>query len=82
MSRFNVAMLEILDLNHSVVMNVLKNGLRPSRFLLSIEKKFPKDLAELLSQADKYVNVEEEWQLGKRRMKINPRKGEGLGKEK
>ena len=40
-------------------MMAMKDGLRPSRFLFSLEKRFPMDYAEMLSRVDKYVNAKE-----------------------
>ena len=51
--------MEITDLDQTIAMTAMKDGLRPSRFLFSLEKRFPVDYAEMLSLADKYVNAEE-----------------------
>ena len=40
-------------------MSTMKGGLWPSRFLFSLERKFPTDYTEMLSQAEKYANAEE-----------------------
>ena len=50
--------LEITDLDQTVTMKAIKDGLRPSRFLFSLEKRFFADYAKMLSQAEKYANVE------------------------
>ena len=42
-----------------VAMTAMKDGLRPSKFLFSLKKRFPMDYAKLLSRADKYANAEE-----------------------
>ena len=59
-SRFNAATLEIPDLNEHVAMSALKKGLRTSRLTFSLDKKFPKSYAELLSRAQKYAAAEEQ----------------------
>ena len=51
--------MEITDLDQTVAMTAMKGGLKPSRFLFSLEKRFPVDYAEMLSRADKYANAEE-----------------------
>ena len=58
-SRFNTATLVISDLDQTVAMTAMKEGLKPSRFLFSLEKKFTVDYAEMLAQAEKYANAEE-----------------------
>ena len=47
--RFIMVTLEITNLDQTVVMTVMKDGLRPSRFLFSLEKRFPVDYTEMLS---------------------------------
>ena len=51
--------LEITDLDQTVPMMAMKGGLKPSRFLFSLEKRFSVDYAKMLSRADKYANAEE-----------------------
>jgi len=55
-----VATLEIPDLNEHVAMPALKKGLRTSRLTFSLDKKFSKSYAELLSRAQKYADTEEQ----------------------
>ena len=57
--RFNAATLKITDLDQTIAMTAMKDGLRPSKFLFSLKKSFPMDYAEMLSRADKYANAEE-----------------------
>ena len=47
------------DLDLMVAMLAMKGGLKPSRFLFSLEKWFLASFIEMLSWAEKYVNVEE-----------------------
>ena len=51
--------LEITDLDQTVAMTAMKDGLKSSKFLFSLKKWFPVDYAEMLSREDKYANVEE-----------------------
>ena len=48
-TRFNAATLKISDLDPKVTMSAMKDGLKPSRFLFSLEKRFPTNFAEILS---------------------------------
>ena len=64
-------------------MTAMKDGLRPSKFLFSIKKRFLMDYAEMLSRADKYVNVEEA--MASKREHMTPRydkgaRGEGMSR--
>ena len=36
----------------------MKGGLKPSRFLFSLKKRFPASFAKMLSWAEKYANTE------------------------
>ena len=58
-TKFNAATLKVSDLDPKVTMMPMKGGLKPSRFLFTLEKRFPTCFAEMLSQAEKYVNAEE-----------------------
>ena len=49
MARFNVATLEITDLNEVVAMSAFKKGLKQSRFTYSLDKTFPRTYSELLA---------------------------------
>ena len=42
-----------------VSMSTMKDGLRSSRFLFNMEKKFPIDYVEMLTRIEKYANAEE-----------------------
>lgn len=59
LDHFNVVMLKIRDLNHSVTISFLRRGLKPCNFFFSLEKRHYRDYAKLLAQPDKYVNAEE-----------------------
>ena len=48
-ARFNVATLEITDLNEVVAMSAFKKGLKQSRFTYSLDKTFPRTYSELLA---------------------------------
>ena len=48
-TRFNAGTLEVSDLDPMVAMMAIKGGLKPSRFLFSLEKRFPTCFAEMLS---------------------------------
>ena len=48
-TRFNVATLKVIDLDQMVAMSAIKGALKPSRFLFSLEKKFPSSFPEMLS---------------------------------
>ena len=54
-----MAILEISYLNQTIAMSTMKGGLKPSRLPFGLEKRFPIDYIEMLSQAKKYANVEE-----------------------
>ena len=58
-SRFNAATLEVSDLDPMVAMSTMKGGLKPSRFLFSLEKRFSASFTKMLFRAEKYVNAEE-----------------------
>ena len=51
--------LEICDLDQTVSMSTIKDGLRPSRFFFSMKKKFSADYVKLLTRAEKYAKAEE-----------------------
>ena len=59
MAHFNVATLEITDLNEFVAMSALKKGLKQSRFTYSLDKTFPKTYSKLLARASKYIRADE-----------------------
>ena len=41
--------LKITDLDQTIAMMAMKDGLKPSKFLFSLKKRFPMDYAEMLS---------------------------------
>ncbi|OMO77926.1 Retrotransposon gag protein [Corchorus olitorius] len=59
--RFNAEALQVKDLEQSVAVAALMNGLRDDEFQLKffLSKKTPKTLLELLLRAEKYINTEE-----------------------
>ena len=67
--------LKITDLNQMVAMTTMKGGLKPSRFLFNLEKRFPADYAEMLSRADKYANAKEA--MASKREPVTPRPDRG-----
>ncbi|KAK6117276.1 hypothetical protein DH2020_048987 [Rehmannia glutinosa] len=63
--RFNKEALEIEDLDQSVALAALMNGVRKtSRFAFSLAKKPPLTLADLFNRAEKYINAEEMSKVG------------------
>ena len=54
-----MATIEITDLDQTVTMVAMKGGLRPSKFLFNLEKRFSVDYAEMLSWSKKNSNIEE-----------------------
>lgn len=54
MAHFNIATLEVLDLNESMTMLAIKKELRSSNFTFFLDKKFLKSYSELLARAKKY----------------------------
>ncbi|XP_014679194.1 PREDICTED: uncharacterized protein LOC106819047 [Priapulus caudatus] len=62
-NRFNVAVLEVWNLDQSVAMAALKGGLQKNDLLFSLEKKYPRDFADLLARAEGYVRAEEAFKM-------------------
>ena len=54
-NRFNVAALEVRNLDQSIAMAALKGGLQKNDLLFSLEKKYPRNFADLLAQAEGYA---------------------------
>lgn len=50
-ARFKMTMLEIYNLNESMTMLALKRELRPSQFIYSLDKTYPKSYSESLTHA-------------------------------
>ena len=67
MAHFKMAMMEIHDLNHSVMKSTLKKVLKANSFYFSLTKRFSHDFIELLAHADKYINAKRGWQRSKRK---------------
>ncbi|XP_057975258.1 uncharacterized protein LOC131162671 [Malania oleifera] len=59
MHRFNIATLEIRNLDMGVALAALTTALQPESFLYSLGKKPPVDMGELMIRAEKYINLEE-----------------------
>ena len=58
-TRFNAAALEVRNLDQSVAMAALKGGLQKNDLLFSLEKKYPRDFADMLARAESYARAEE-----------------------
>ena len=56
-------MLEVRNLDQSVAMAALKGSLQKNDLLFSLEKKYPKDFADLLARAKGYTRVEEVFKM-------------------
>lgn len=59
MSQFNEVALEVHNLNHSMTMTTIKNGLRLCPFPFSLEKRSSIDFFEMLVRAEKYACTKE-----------------------
>lgn len=59
MTRFNKETLLIDKANGKVFVTAFTSGLKRGEFLFSIYKNNPKTMAEVLSKATKYMNVED-----------------------
>lgn len=55
---FNVVTLEVSNLDRSIAMIALKSILQRNPFLLSLEKMYPQNFAEMLTWIEKYTNAE------------------------
>ena len=62
-NRFNVAALEVQNLDQSVMMVTLKGGLQKNDLLFFLEKKYPRDFADLLARAEGYARTEETFKM-------------------
>ncbi|KAG1365253.1 putative Retrotransposon gag protein [Cocos nucifera] len=62
-TRFNAAALEVRNLDQSVAMAALKGGLQKNDLLFSLEKRYPRDFADLLARAERYARAEEAFKL-------------------
>ena len=62
-------------------MTAMKGGLKTSRFLFSLEKRFPADYAEMLARAEKYANAEEAIAARKETSSSRPEKREKRKRE-
>ena len=51
--------MKVINLDSMVAMSAMKDDLKPSRFLFSLEKRFLTSFIGMLSQIEKYTNVEE-----------------------
>ncbi|KAJ0984548.1 hypothetical protein J5N97_002904 [Dioscorea zingiberensis] len=57
--RFNLEALEVPDLDESVAVLAVMEGVQESRFKFSLSLEQPKDMNDLLAMAAKYINSEE-----------------------
>ena len=62
-NHFNIAALEVWNLDQSVAMAALKGGLQKNDLLFSLEKKYPRDFANLLARAEGYAQAEEAFKM-------------------
>ena len=62
--------------------SAMKGALKPSRFLFSLEKKFPTSFSKMLSREEKYTNVEEAFLARKTSAPSPSKKGKGKEREK
>ena len=58
-AHFNVATLEIRELNEDMAISIMKRGMRGSRFTYSLNKTLSRIYAELLKRAYKYIHTDE-----------------------
>ncbi|XP_058078600.1 uncharacterized protein LOC131226913 [Magnolia sinica] len=58
-ARFNEEALLVADYDNKMALSAMFSGLKEGKFTFSIEKNPPTTLAELISRAQKYTNVEE-----------------------
>ena len=58
-ARFNIATLEVKDLDEAMAIAVMKRGFWNSKFTYSQVKMLPRSYAELLERAQKYIRIEE-----------------------
>ena len=79
-TRFNAITLEVSDLDSKVTMSTMKGSLKPSRFLFSLEKRFPTCFAEMLSRAEEYTNARAH--VGEKELSSQPTQKEGKEEEK
>ena len=62
-NRFNIAALEVRNLDQSVAMATLKGGLQKNNLFYSLEKKYPKDFVDLPARAEGYARAEEAFKM-------------------
>lgn len=58
-SQFNMATLEIHDLDQSIMMSILMSGLQKNDLNKSLIKTYPRDFIEMLAWAEKYAWMED-----------------------
>lgn len=59
MSQFNVAALDVYNLDPSIMMTTFKGGLQQYPFLFSLKKRPVTNFSEMLARAEKYACAEE-----------------------
>ena len=62
-NRFNIAALEVRNLDQSIAMAALKGGLQKNNLLFSLKKKYPINFADLLARAEGYIRVKEAFKM-------------------
>ena len=62
-NRFNIAALEVRNLDQSIAIAALKGGLQKNDLLFSLEKKYPRNFADLLARVEGYARVEEAFKM-------------------
>lgn len=58
-SWFNLAALEVYNLDHAITMTIMKSKLQRCHFLFSLEKRVLTDFSEMLARVEKYVLTKE-----------------------
>lgn len=81
-SYFNVAMLEVRDLDQSVTMSTPKSGLLKCKFLFFSEKRYLKDFTKMLAWMEKYANTKQAMELYESSSKRKPKGKKKKTKEK
>ena len=57
MSHFKAIVLEVYNLDHSIVMSILKKGVKAGSFYFFLSKKFSHDFFELLAWASISISL-------------------------
>ena len=62
-NHFNIAALEVRNLDQSIMMAALKGGLQKNDLLFFLKKKYSRDFADLLARAEGYARAEEAFKM-------------------